>query len=337
MSNERVLPGLGGTFKGFADKFSDDWELWADLNWLQIAVMMDANVISQTTTLPGSPSDGDIYIVKVGDANQRKVAVYTRTDYGTSGSAAWVYYDAAPGWSFYVVDDAAAYQFDGSTWELLVAPADFAWGINNQTGTTYTLVLTDVDKVVRCANAAAIALTVPTNAVAAFAIGTQIRIAETGVGTVTVDGAGVTLNTSDDLILGVQHEQLLLIKVATDEWDVIKDNDTVGGGSSTAVNTQTGTAYTFALTDAEDIVEMNNAAANVATIPTNAAVAFPIGTVISLTMLGAGITSLTADTGVTLNGVSAGSGAMISQYDGVSLYKRLTDTWIVQGSIGAVA
>ena len=84
MTNERVLAGLGGTFKGFADKLSDNWELWADLNWLELSVLLDANVISRTTTLPGSPSDGGVYIVKFGDANQNKIAVYTRVDYGPS-------------------------------------------------------------------------------------------------------------------------------------------------------------------------------------------------------------------------------------------------------------
>lgn len=97
------------------------------------------------------------------------------------------------------------------------------WTINDQTGTTYTLVVADIQKLVRLTNAASIALTVPTNAAQAIAIGSQIRIAEFGVGTVTIDGAGVTLNTADDLILGTQHEGALLIKVGTDEWDIIKD------------------------------------------------------------------------------------------------------------------
>jgi hypothetical protein len=207
-------------------------------------------------------------------------------------------------------------------------------GINNQSGTSYTLVLSDVDKVVRCANASPFTLTVPTNAVAAFAIGSVVRIAESGAGTVTIAGAGVTLNSLDDLVLGTQHEQAVLIKVGTDEWDVIKDSDTL---PVVAVNTQTGTAYTLALTDAGDIVEMNNAAANTLTIPANASVAFAIGDVISITQFGAGVTTVTGDTGVTVNGVSAGGATINSQYQGVSLYKRGTDEWITQGAHGVVA
>lgn len=93
-------------------------------------------------------------------------------------------------------------------------------------------------------------------------------------------------------------------------------------------NNQTGTAYTLVLSDADaGEVWMNNASANVLTIPTNSAVAFPVETVILIMMEGAGVTSIAADVGVTLNGVVAGSGDL-TQYNGVALKKRATDTWI---------
>lgn len=103
-----------------------------------------------------------------------------------------------------------------------------------------------------------------------------------------------------------------------------------------AINTQTGTAYTLALTDQGDIVEMNNANPNTVTIPTNTAVAFPVGTIISITQEGAGATTVAGDTGVTLNGVSAGSAVLDAQYAGVSIYKRGTDDWRIQGGHGGV-
>lgn len=104
----------------------------------------------------------------------------------------------------------------------------------------------------------------------------------------------------------------------------------LNGGVS--INTQTGTSYTLAAGDADNIVEMNNASANTVTIPTNASVPFPIGTIITITQLGAGATTVQGDTGVTVNGTSAGSAALSAQYDGVSLYKRDTDVWIMQGA-----
>jgi len=99
-----------------------------------------------------------------------------------------------------------------------------------------------------------------------------------------------------------------------------------------AVNAQVGTTYTLVLTDSGKIVTMTNAAANVMTVPTNASVAFPVGSVISVLMGGAGTTTVTGDTGVTVNGVSAGSVAISAQYQGLSLLKVATDTWIASGS-----
>jgi hypothetical protein len=54
-------------------------------------------------------------------------------------------------------------------------------------------------------------------------------------------------------------------------------------------------------------------------------------------MLGAGQTTVTGATGVTVNGVSAGSGAVNAQYSGCSLIKIATDTWLAVGAIGTVA
>ena len=99
----------------------------------------------------------------------------------------------------------------------------------------------------------------------------------------------------------------------------------------------TTTALTGALTDAGNVVFMNNASANVFTIPANATVAFAVDTQIDIVMEGAGVTTITADTGVTLNGVSAGSGAISAQYSAVTIIKRATDTWIMFGNHAAVA
>ncbi|KKL81470.1 hypothetical protein LCGC14_1994450, partial [marine sediment metagenome] len=65
------------------------------------------------------------------------------------------------------------------------------------------------------------------------------------------------------------------------------------------INAQTGTTYTLVLTDDGKLVTMNNASANTLTIPTDASVAFPIGTRIDVMMIGVGVTTVTGDTGVT--------------------------------------
>jgi hypothetical protein len=103
------------------------------------------------------------------------------------------------------------------------------------------------------------------------------------------------------------------------------------------VNAQTGTTYTLALADKGKKVTMDNAAANTLTIPTNASVAFPVGTILGVSMIGAGTTTVDGATGVTVNGVSSGGAAIAARYTGVTLTKIGADTWLMEGNHGVVA
>ncbi len=95
--------------------------------------------------------------------------------------------------------------------------------LNAQTGTTYTLVLTDNGRLVTLSNAAAITLTVPLNSSVAFATGAVINIQQIGAGQVTVAGAsGVTLNGTGTA-LRAQWSAASLVKTATDTWTLIGD------------------------------------------------------------------------------------------------------------------
>lgn len=103
------------------------------------------------------------------------------------------------------------------------------------------------------------------------------------------------------------------------------------------LNAQTGTSYTLVLGDRAKTVTMNNASANTLTIPTNASVAFPTGTAIVIRQIGAGTTTITADTGVTLDGTSAGSADISDRYKAAVITKVDTNTWYIDGAVGAVA
>jgi hypothetical protein len=101
---------------------------------------------------------------------------------------------------------------------------------NAQTGTTYTLVLADASKFVTCNNASAVAVSIPTNASAAFAIGTIINIQQIGVGQVTVSAAssGTTTITSSGATSAspktrAQYSAMTCIKTGTDTWTVVGD------------------------------------------------------------------------------------------------------------------
>ena len=103
------------------------------------------------------------------------------------------------------------------------------------------------------------------------------------------------------------------------------------------ITADTSTALNSALTHEGGVVTMNNASANVFTIEPNATIAHSTGAQIDVIMLGAGVTSITGDTGVTLNGVSAGTGAMTAQYGAVTLLRISSDVWTASGAIGTVA
>lgn len=103
------------------------------------------------------------------------------------------------------------------------------------------------------------------------------------------------------------------------------------GGSG--VNPQTGTAYTLVANDAGKTVTMNNASANVVTVPSNAAVPLPIGTKIDVIQLGAGQTSFAITTD-TLN--SRSSWVKISaRYGRATLTKITATAWVLSGDLAA--
>jgi hypothetical protein len=91
-------------------------------------------------------------------------------------------------------------------------------------------------------------------------------------------------------------------------------------------------SYTLVLSDAFGIIEMNVATANTLTVPPNADAPFPIGTQIVVLQTGAGQTTLTAGSGVTVNS-RAGLLAINGQWSGVTLLKRASDSWVAVGEL----
>lgn len=81
-------------------------------------------------------------------------------------------------------------------------------------------------------------------------------------------------------------------------------------------------------------IEEDQAIANDITVPANASVAFPIGTVITIIQQGAGLTSIIADGGVTIN-TSAGHLNSPGQYSPMTLIKKATNTWYLFNGLPA--
>ena len=102
-------------------------------------------------------------------------------------------------------------------------------------------------------------------------------------------------------------------------------------------NAQTGATYTAVSTDQyQVVVTMSNASANAFKIPTNASVAFPIGTCITVLNIGVGICTISATTSATTTVLSAGgtvAAPTVTQYKSAACIKTATDTWVVVGGI----
>lgn len=95
--------------------------------------------------------------------------------------------------------------------------------------------------------------------------------------------------------------------------------------------------YTAVLNDQyQTLVPMNKATAIAFKIPTNASVAFPVGTVITVLNKGAGTCTISAVTSGTTTVLSAGSVAAsptLGQYKSAACIKTATDTWYVVGAV----
>ena len=95
--------------------------------------------------------------------------------------------------------------------------------------------------------------------------------------------------------------------------------------------------YTATLSDSYQVLELMNKGTAVAfKIPTNASVAFPIGTAITVLNIGAGVCTISAVTSGTTTILSAGATAAaptLAQYKTAVCIKTGTDAWYVVGAI----
>jgi hypothetical protein len=178
-----------------------------------------------------------------------------------------------------------------------------------------------------------------------------IRTLGNGVDTSFIDLKG---GTSGQILSKASNTDLDFTWIANDQGDItaVNTNSPLTGGGTTGaltlsydyaagskltLNAQTAT-YTVVLADADQkLVTMSVGSANDFQIPTNANVAFPIGTVINVIQIGAGQTTIKAVTAGTTTIASTGASAIApklrAQYSAASCIKVATDTWYVVGDI----
>jgi archaellum component FlaG (FlaF/FlaG flagellin family) len=125
----------------------------------------------------------------------------------------------------------------GTTGQVLAKASgtdlDFTWieqddttmSFNDQTGTTYTLVIADLGKWVTASNASPITVTVPPSV---FAAGNIVNVQQIGAGQVTfAQGAGVTITSTGASAsapkLRAQYAACTIVCTASDTFTIVGD------------------------------------------------------------------------------------------------------------------
>lgn len=122
--------------------------------------------------------------------------------------------------------------------------------------------------------------------------------------------------------------------VAFNAGDVLAAADLNSAFNELDINAQTGATYTLVLSDRGGLITLANASAITVTIPTNASVAFAVGTQIGILQTGAGQVTVAGASGVTVTSFGsltklAGNGAL------AVLVKTGTNTWYLSGNLAS--
>lgn len=155
----------------------------------------------------------------------------------------------------------------------------------------------------------------------------------TAVSKTVVDAKGDLLaGTANDTVarLGVGSAgQVLTADPATATG--LKWATPAAGGAYVGVNAQTGTTYTLVLADRGKLVTCSNTGAITVTIPTNASVAFPVGSQVDVAVMNTGMVTFVGASGVTVNGTP--SLVTRARYSAVTLIKVATNQWLTVGDL----
>ena len=137
-------------------------------------------------------------------------------------------------------------------------------------------------------------------------------------------GAGLT-KTGDEL--SIDEEGVVTGMLA---------DGAVTPGKTQRLQQRTETAnQTLVIGDIDARVEINSSSARTVTVPTNAAVAYPVGTCIEIVRWGTGAVTITPAGGVTILSPDneAGPRDIAARYGVAHLYKRGADEWHLTGDL----
>ena len=174
---------------------------------------------------------------------------------------------------------------------------------------------------------------------------------------ISAEAVSNTIEAKGDIIVGTAPTTVGRLPVGTNGYFLVADSTTGTGiaWSATAVADDSITAaklgsatidekttanttsnnYTLALTDKNKFIKMSiTSTANTVTVPTNASVAFPVGSQIHIIQYGSGKTQVIPVSGTVI--LYATPGAYLrAQYSSATLLKCDTNIWMLMGDLSA--
>lgn len=241
-------PNLGLNYGWIAGE--SGWQEQVNENFRALGALTQGAVKSATiTTPPVDPIPGDRYIIPVGAAAGWSEHAGKLARKVTEG---WEMYSPKEGWEFRAMDTDSRWLFEAGYWREIgvaegggivsitagpgihvdstdplhpvVSTSESGAGVNIQTGTSYTLVISDAFKTVYMDNEEPNTLTVPSDSSFPFPNNTRIDLGQDGEGQTTiVAGAGVTIRSPETLKLRKRWSKASLVRRAANTWDLIGD------------------------------------------------------------------------------------------------------------------
>ena len=183
-----------------------------------------------TWATPGTYNAGDI--VQDGAAGANTTNYYYCVTTHTAGT--WATDLAAGKWVLAIniaaitsAQSAAASSASAAATSATASAAASKLTAEDVSGTTYTLVLADANKLKNFTNASAATVTIPPNSSVAFDVGTQIAFRQDNAANqlTFAPGSGVTINSKYGRLKteNARYAMVYAVKIATDVWQLTGD------------------------------------------------------------------------------------------------------------------